>query len=968
LATTDETEGPNIVYERVTVPSEVIERNKESWRVSPTEYDKNGKEIHRKGYTAHAHKRSWREGSKKERRKEVRYGGDFDEVSSRIAKEYEEKGYSPSEAKRIGNDTAADVYRKKEKKDFSKPIAVGVLAVMIFAGMGMFFHFGTPSGYQAVTTPWAIANNGIDPQLNITFDGVSYIDEPPQWNFSAAQQSYPGVAFTNGGDWVLNNSGYLIFENNTTAAGKTGFAQASFHVQGYLGTKISYLATVQKVAFNGTGTTSYIVLSEDKQTAAPSTTSNVIGTSGSAAQNILFIEFSYSSTGKNYTVTVGYYQYNSAKYDNYTSVNLKTGLSPLTFGTFEIDMTAAATYVNYTDAANGSLVSSSGAIYPVLANNLSKVAYNSYELPTAASTTNSSMILSYGLLIDHNTYSYAASNEVSGISPMVSSVSSTYFDPGASNSSFVQEPNATTTGNAAFNLSTNFGPVLPSNSTAIHQAANLNTSLRVGNISKNQEVNASQAVVTMRADNTTTNQITASLNIYSWNGNSILNVTNAYLQDYISGQLNQKGIATSPNDIFISGYVVSKIGIDVSFSNSTASQITNALDNAFPGFLAAQNLTLVNTTTSAVVAGAQVGGFYQNGMVVQPGISDGRIVNPFTQQVYATPGAAGFPTGTTIVGNFVDVPQIMLFVGPNGQLTMTGDSILGNIFGSLTSAGKAVNSFFGQGASTVTNVVGSIAKAVPTATEIIKPLTNVASTAYTRLSQNVSKLAGTVLPAFDAIPNDISSSVSRSVTNLGGLLNTAVTRTSSGIANMQSEAIGALASGVHHISQGIYSVGNYVNNGAHTVASDITNTVGKQVAVAKAVLTPVYTAVSTLPSKITGFASGAVTSISSAVKGALGAGASALDSIGSTITKTASGALSWGKNVLGSISSKIVGFGNYLKNGLGSIGNFFIGLGHGILTVLEYVGVGVVIVAIIIVIAFVMKSRTKAMPGSISLN
>lgn len=959
-------EGPHIVYERIEVPSEMVERNKDSWRVKPTEYNKDGKEVHRRGYRAHAHEKRYREGPKTETRKELKYNGNFDSVSDKIAREYEEKGYSEKEAKEIGKDTASDVYREKMAKNYKNAAIIAVLAIVIISGMGFAYSYGNSTGVKAINTPWAISN-GIDPQLNITFNSISYVDEPPQWNFTAANQAYPGASWTTGGDYILNNSGYLIMQNNTTGS-TSGFAQLSFNVGGYLGSTVSYLATVNKLAFNGTSTTGYIVLSEDKQTGIPSTTSNVIGTSAGAAQNILFIEYSYSSTGKNYTITVGYYSYNSAKYDNYTSKAFTTGLNPLVFGTFEIDMMPSVSYVNYTNPLNGSLIESSGAIYPVLESNLSKVAYNSYELPSAASSSNTSMILSYGLLIDHNTYSYAASNE---FAPQVlaSSASSLAFDPGSTNSSYTQEPNATVSGVASYNGSTSFGTVLTSNSTSIYQATALNTSLSINNVSKDAEYNGSQAITTLRATNSNGTQVTANLNIYSWNANGIQNTTMNFLQTYISGKLNGEGIATSPNDIFISGYVISNISVDVSFSNSTASQITDALDNAFPSFLAAQNLTVVNTTTSAVVAGAEVGSFYHDGMAVQAIINHGQVVNPFTYQVYKTPELAGFPKGTFVSGNYLNVPQAELFIGPGGNLILTQDSLLGSFFSSLTSAGQAVNGLFKEGASTVSNAVGAIAKPISGAPQyMIKTLTNTLPRAYTDLGQNVSKLESTLLPSLSMIPQNIESDLGRGVSNLGGLVSTTVSKTSSGIADFRSEAIGALASGVHTFSNGIYSVGSYVNNGVHNAGSVITNTLGKVVNTGEAVLSPVYTSVSTLPHDITGFATGAVRSVSSAVKGALQDGQAALDQVGNYVSKSATGVLSMAQNALGKVGSSIAAFGGTLKNDLGSIGNFFVGLGHGILTVLEYVGVGVVIVAIIIVIAFVLKSRAKAMPGSVSLN
>ena len=961
-----DTAGPHIVYERVQIPAEVVERNKQSWNVGPTEYNKNGKEIHRRGYRAHAHKEKYKEGAKKETRKELKYNGNFDQVSDKIAKEYEEEGYSKKDAKRIGNDTAADVYREKEAKDYKKAMAILVLAVVIVSGMSIVLGNSNSTGIKAVSTPWEITN-GIDPQLNITFNSISYVDEPPQWNFSAANQAYPGAAWTTGGDYVLNNSGYLIFQNNTTGS-TAGFAQVSFNIGSYLGSTVSYLATVQKVAFNGTSTTSYIVLSEAKQTGTPSTSSNVIGTSAGSAQNILFIEFAYSSTNKNYTITVGYYAYNSAKYDNYTSVNLKSGIAPLTFGTFEIDMTSAATYVNYTDPANGSLISSSGAIYPVLENNLTSVKYNSYELPTAASSTNSSMILDYGLLVDHNTYNYAASSSF-GPNAIASSESSISFDPGSVNSSYLQEPNETATGSASFNESTTFGPVVASNSTSIYQATDLNTSLTISNVSKDAEYNGSQAITTLRATNSNGSQVSTTISVYNWNANDIANTTMSFLQSYISGKLNTEGIATSPTDIFISGYVVSSISIDLSFTNSTSSQVTNALDNAFPSFLAAQNLTIVNTTTSAVVAGAEVGSFYNNGFAVAAIVNNGRIVNPFTDQVYSSPQAAGFPKGTFVSSGYLNVPQAQLFIGPNGQLILTQESLLGSFFSSLTSAGSAVNSFFKEGASTVSNAIGSVAKTTAAAPQyLIKTLSTTATGAYNRLSQNVSKLESTLLPAVSMIPNNIENDVKAGFTNLGGALSTGISNVNTGIADFRSEAVGAMSAGVNKFSNGIYSIGSYVNNGIHNAGKVITNTIGKTVNVSKAVLSPLYTGITTLPHKITGFASGAVRSVSSAVKGALSDGQAALDQVGNYVSKSATGVLSMAQNALGKVGSSIAAFGGTLKNDLGSIGNFFVGLGHGILTVLEYVGIGIVIVAIIIVIAYVLKSRVKGMPGSVSLN
>lgn len=50
------------------------------------------------------------------RRKEIGFGGQFNNVATKVAEEYRGKGYSKEEAEKIGKETAAGIYREKLAK------------------------------------------------------------------------------------------------------------------------------------------------------------------------------------------------------------------------------------------------------------------------------------------------------------------------------------------------------------------------------------------------------------------------------------------------------------------------------------------------------------------------------------------------------------------------------------------------------------------------------------------------------------------------------------------------------------------------------------------------------------------------------------------------------------------------------------------------------------------------------------
>jgi len=110
---------PKIVKKTYIVPSEEDIRHKKRWVTKGHYIRRNGKKIWIPGHINNAHKKHYKVRKHKVSRKEIRFGGHFNEVADKIAKEYEKKGYSKQEAEEIGKKTAASVYRRKIAKAYS---------------------------------------------------------------------------------------------------------------------------------------------------------------------------------------------------------------------------------------------------------------------------------------------------------------------------------------------------------------------------------------------------------------------------------------------------------------------------------------------------------------------------------------------------------------------------------------------------------------------------------------------------------------------------------------------------------------------------------------------------------------------------------------------------------------------------------------------------------------------------------
>jgi len=826
--------------------------------------------------------------------------------------------------------------QKISKKRIIKLATLITLVVVVASTAGVLFP-GHPGELKTIAMPASLLNtNPVNTALNVTIGRVSYITQPTEWLYSAnSPQPASFVNPTN--SWTLNNSGYLFMVNNTTSTTAPSPEVVNFGVTSDLGTTVSYIFVDSRVAVNGTGETAYIVISESAQTGAPSTTSNTLASSAGAAQNMIFIEIN------NYAVSVGYYASvlggNGKYYQNYTSYSFSgVTLMPLWFYDFYINIQPTGTYVSIVNAS-GSVIATSSQLSPVLEGNLSKVAYISYVHAPAASSNGDMLILDYAYLVDHNVA--PAAPVLGGAMVNMPSIVAP-FDPNATAANYTTNPNATSS-YPSVNMSTSdFSSITPSSSNATQTSSLINpTYLPTSSATTIYAQNQTTKLRTT-AENATT--ITASLYVTTWTPQGINNAIVSYLQDYIGNK-----IGIMPSQVTIISYLVTDIGFDMNFSASTATTIQDYIYNSAPGIMQADGISLVNASTGAVAAGADIGMFMNlaTGEVAYPEIQGNEIINPLTGAIYYSPELAGFPAGTTIIGGAIYVPGQYEFYG----FASDGAPIFAagwNPFSGLTGAAQAVENFFHGAASTVNNAIGSVNKPV---TQYVEHVDYTLGGSVNKFTSDLSKAVGSVMPFLGGAATDISNNVQGTLTHvLGGV--------SSGLASIRNSVAGALATGATDIKNTIFHIGSTIRNGLVSVPDAVWNTAGKIRTDIGAVISPIATAIKNLPSAL----GNGATSIANAVKNGLislptsiaNAGKNVLNTVGNSLQKVSSGALSWIGNAFGQMTS---GFMNATTGKLASsikssTLSFFAGLsstlGHYIVPIL----IGGVL--IILLIAFVV--------------
>jgi len=828
---------------------------------------------------------------------------------------------------------------KISKKGIIKLATLITLVIVVASTAGVLFP-GHQSEFKAIAMPASLLDtNPVNTQLNVTIGRVAYITQPAEWLYNS-QSSVP-VSFVNPtSSWTLNNSGYLFMVNNTTSATAPSPEVVNFPVASDLGSTISYIFTDSRIALNGTGETAYIVISESVQTGAPSTTSNTVSTSAGPAQNIIFIEIN------NYAVSVGYYAStlggNGKYYQNYTSYSFSTvTLMPLWFYDFYVNIQPTGTYVSIVNAT-GSVIATSSQLSPVLEGNLSKVAYISYIHAPAASSNGDMLILDYAYLVDHNVA--PASAVLSGAMVNMPSIVAP-FDPNATAANYTTNPNATDS-YPSVNMSTSdFSSITPSSSNATQTSSLINPAYLPETNSTTIYAQNQTTALRTTAENATT--ITASLYITTWTPQGINNAIVSYLQNYIGSK-----IGVMPSQISIISYLVTDIGFDMNFSSSTAQMIQNYIYNSAPGIMQADGISLVNASTGAVVAGADIGMFMNlvTGLVAYPQIQGNEIINPLTGAIYYSPEMAGFPIGSTIMQGAIYVPGQYEFFG----FAADGAPIFEagwNPFSGLTGASAAVANFFHGAASTVNNAIAKIANPVTQYVEHVNPAGSIS-----KFTNDLSKAVGSVMPFLGGAATNIANNIQGTLTHVLGGVN-------SGLASIRNSVAGALATGATDIKNTIYHIGSTIRNGLVSIPDALWNTAGKIRSDIGAVISPVTTAIRNLP---VNFRNGVI-SIANAVKDGLvslptsiaNAGKNVLNTVGNSLQRVASGALTWMGNAFGQMTSSFMNasVGKIASSIKSSSLSFFAGLsstlGHYIIPIV----IGGVL--IVLLIAFVVVHDKK---------
>ncbi len=793
----------------------------------------------------------------------------------------------------------------------------------------------------------SFGSNPLSQQLEIQFARVSYIDQPTQFNTTG----FTGAALTGNSSFLVNTSGYGVAQYNSTT-GKN--ALASFPIGSYLGANVSYSFSDQRVALNGTTDAWSLEMSQNKVVTAPATSGSVLSSAAGTAQQSVWLTAGYSSG--NYTFTAYDWEANAKGYTNVTSTAFASNVkvAPLTFFEVYFYSQKLQTVVSIVNTTDGQVIGSE-TIHPVLDGNLTKLGYLT-DVVSMASGTDAAMILDTTYFVDHNAFTSAPGAQGAFL-PMIAGTlggADAPFDPAA-----VQVANYThgadgssTYANVNASLSA-FSTVLNSSNPASETSSALNASLVLNKTTSSTVAFADQSLTTLRAKPENVG-VSASATLYltTWSPVTIQTQISSFLTSYVSAK---SGVPAA--DVEIQSYIISNVQVQSTFSSTAAQTIHDYLVTAIPGMLAARNLSLVNQTTGAIDAGADIGAFMNlaTGAVVQgrTGVN-GQVFDPVNGQWYGSPEAAGFPIGSSVSSSgAIFVPGQAEFLG----WTAAGAPEFGPgacfivCVGGLSGAASAVSSFFGGAASTVTNTLGTVSKAVTS--DVIKPVSGSLGTDFSSFSSDVSKAASNVMPFFGGTLQNVGSSVT-------GTLSKGLGSISGSIASAASGAAGAILSGTNSIGNTIWHLGGAAGSAVEGAAGSIVNTVGNAVSTAGAVLSPYFSSVANLPSTVYNAAAGAVKSLASLGGSIASAGMSALDTVGHSITQAVGGTWSAITNAFGSLGSNIV---NGIEGVFGALNpfNWLSGLGGSVSTLIEIVII-VAVVAIALV-AIVLLLRHRRRPG-----
>ena len=839
-------------------------------------------------------------------------------------------------------------------------LVAAVLVVVVMSGLSLAFQSHSKTDLIPLSAGATLVPTGVNNTLNITFSDVTYSTVAPAFEFDRGNYN-TNATWINPGKTDINvtNATYLVMQSESTTS---AFSQVQYNLASY-NKNASYFFMEAKLAANLTDLTGISVVLSDSGVSSYLANAN----SASAGQGTIVVNI--APTTGDLTTTA-----------NTTTTTYATGTSPTTIALSALQFYDLSVYVHKdtstTDTvavalinpANGAIIGTS-TMTGISGVNFSKLDYAAFQFG-GGSAFGPAMILDWGYFVFSGTsgstttspsvmpaVNGATSNVVmNGVSSAVAP-----FDPSAaSNTSYKQAPNATyvhsntATGDKDFNLSAS----VLSNETAAQLsvgAYNVSSQATFG-VGNNTSASSTAMVANLTINKENTNSFTADVHISTFNATGIQTAVMNFLKNYTANLATiNNGVAYSYKNMSIISYMISNIQTVTNLSASDASAVRDYFDNAFPSLLSANNLSLVDTNTTAIVAGAFAGDFYFQGMAMVPEIQGNAIINPVTGQKFANLSDAGFAAGAYISGGAVIVPQATLIGWDAGTPIFASGFSFGSFFGGLTSAGSSIEHYLGNGISDIGNSIGQAAKTETNyvAKPIISTASNVASTVSKDISNfktGVSNLTSSIVPAIGTAVNNVESSVKGAIGPISG----AVSDLSSSLASAKNGIVTAVAAGASGIKSDIYTLGTQIKNGTQ----GIVNTLGNKIAATDAVLSSMFTAIKTLPGTIS-------TDLSSVASSLKNSTLSALDTVGNTITGTVSAGYHKITNAFGVVSSKVTGALGTVSNGLHTAWSYITSFGAKLGFILEIVGITIAAIVIVGMILYfgVIRRGSSMVPG-----
>jgi hypothetical protein len=845
--------------------------------------------------------------------------------------------------------------RKSKKFYTAVVIVIALLAAMTIA----FGNEHQTDKLIALGAGSTLVPTGVNNTLNITFSDVTYSTVAPAFEFDRGNYN-TNATWINPGKTDVNvtNATYLVMQSTLTGANP---AQVQYDLAHY-NKNASYFFMEAKLAANLTDLTGISIVLSDSGVSSyfASANSATVGT-GSIVVNIASTgaltatanetATSYASGTASGTTTISALQF----YDLTVYVHKDTSTTD----------TVAVALIN---PANGAVLGTS-TMTGISGVNFSKLDYAAFQFG-GGSAFGPAMILDWGYFVFAGTSGATVSSSAvmgDATTPYVlgaaSGINGAFapFDPSAANNTqYKQAPNATyvhtntATGDKDFNLSSS----VLSNETAAQLsvgAYNITSKATFG-VGNNTSANSTAMVANLTINKENTNSFTADVHISTFNATGIQTAVMNFLKNYTANLATiNTGIAYSYKNMSIISYMISNIQTVTNLSASDASAVRDYFDNGFASVLKESNMSLVDTNTTAIVAGAFAGDFYYQGMALVPEIQGNAIINPVTGQKFANLSDAGFAAGAYISGGAVIVPQATIIGWDAGTPIFASGFSFGSFFGGLTSAGSAIEHYLGNGVSDLSNVIGSQAKAVTN--YVVKPITSTASNAAKTVTNDIAgfrtgiaNLTSSIVPAIGTAVNNVESSVKGALGPISG----AVSDLSSSLASAKNGIVTAVAAGASGIKSDIYTLGTQIKNGTQ----GIVNTLGAKISATDAVLSSMFTAIKSIPGAI----STKLTSVASSLKNST---LSALDTVGSTITGAVNGVKTTVTNAFGDVANKIVGVAGYIKNGLNTAWSFITSFGAKLGFILEIVGITIAAIVIVGLILYfgVMRRESSMVAG-----